>query len=146
MSPGTRRAPGSTEEDLRRIARVVFSLDSGIRWVALDQAGCPPRWAWRDSESGKLCEGEATSNEELVDPLLLLLAEGRDDLYGDSMNPTARHLLFVVLAYADIVQIVVRVGRDAHVSVAADEHVDAYGLGTRLAQLLDHRSELPSGR
>jgi hypothetical protein len=115
--------------------------------VALEEAGCAPRWAWRDPESGKLCVGETTSNnDELVDPLLLMLAEGRDDLYGDSMNANERHLLFVVLAYADMAQIVARFGRDAHVSVATDEHVDAYRLGTRLAKLLDRRSELPSGR
>ncbi len=144
--PHSKCTTRSTEEAFGRIAREVFSLDPGIRWVALEQAGCAPRWARRNSESGKLCVGEATANEELVDPLLLMLAEGRDDLYGESMNPNARNLLFVVLAYADIVQIVARAGRDAHVSLAADEHVDAYGLGTKLAQLLDRRSELPSVR
>jgi hypothetical protein len=75
-----------------------------------------------------------------------MLAEGRTDLYGDSVNPNVRHLLFVVLAYEDIVQIVARVGRDAHMSIAADTHVDAYELGTRLAQFLVRRSELPAGR
>jgi hypothetical protein len=75
-----------------------------------------------------------------------MLAEGRTDLYGDSVNPNVRHLLFVVLAYEDIVQIVARVGRDAHLSVAVDARVDAYELGTRVARFLARRSELPSGR
>lgn len=146
MNLCARNAIASPQKVFARIARDVFSLDPGIRWVAVEEIGCPPSWAWRDPESGKLCLGETTSDDELVDPLLLMLAEGRDDLCGDSENASARHLLFVVLAYRDMAQIVVRLGRGAHVSVATDPHLDAYRLGARLARLLHSRSELPPGR
>jgi hypothetical protein len=120
------------------LAQEVFSLDAAIEWVALEEAGREPRWAWRDSENGILYSGTTTNDAELVDPLLLMLAEGHDNLHGQGADTYLHRLLFVVLAYADLVQIVARFGLDAHVSVAVERRADAYTLGTRLADLL-HR-------
>jgi hypothetical protein len=119
------------------LAQKIFSLDAAIEWVALEEAGREPRWAWRDPETGRLCAGMTTDNAELVDPLLLMLAEGRDDLYGDETSANPHHLLFVVLAYADLVRIVAWFGPEAHISVAFAPGTDAYALGTRLIKLLD---------
>jgi hypothetical protein len=78
------------------LAQQVFMLDPAITWVALEEAGREPRWAWRDLVTGRLCAGMATASAELVDPLLLMRAEGRDDLRcneeGD--NPHHRFLSF----------------------------------------------------
>jgi hypothetical protein len=64
------------------------------------------------------------------------VAEGRSDLYGDDGSTNSHRLRFVVLAYADLVQIVAPFGRNAYVSVAIGPEADAYALGTRLAALL----------
>lgn len=121
------------------LALEVFSLDAAIQWVALEEAGREPRWAWRDPETGSLCAGTTTCDAERGDPLLLMLAEGRDDFCGHHAITNPRHLLFVVLAYTDLVQIVARFGPHAHVSVATGRNIDANTLGTRLANLL-HRN------
>ena len=129
--------------DIRRKTRFmalvpqVFSLDPAIEWVALEEAGRKPRWAWRDSETGSLCAGTATGSAELVDPLLLTLAEGRDDLQFDEEGANPHHLLFVVLAYANLVVIVVRLGPDAHISVAIAPGTDVCGVGLKLVGFLD---------
>ena len=125
----------------RLLAQGVLSLDAAIKWVALEEAGREPRWGWPDPENGHLCIGNATYNDELVDPQLLMLADGREDLYGASANSNGRHLLFVVLAYEEMLQIVARFGPDARVSTAVDRHANACWLGTRLIELLDRRSE-----
>jgi len=53
-----------------------------------------------------------------------------------------RHrLLFVVLAYADVVEIVARFGQYGHAGVAVNRHADVYTLGKRLIELLDRRTE-----
>jgi len=114
------------------LAQQVLSLDAGVEWVALEEAGREPRWAWRDPETGCLYAGTTTNDAQVVDPLLLMLAEGRDEV---DVNPCP--LLFVVLAYSDIVQIIVRLGTFAHVSVAVSPGIDAYVLGARLSNLLD---------
>ena len=120
------------------LVRGVFSLDPAIEWVALEEAGREPRWAWRDAGTGRLCTGKATNNAELVDPLLLMLAEGRNDLYDDETSANSHHLLFVILTYADLLQIVARFGLHAHISVAIPPGTDAYVLGTRLVEFLGH--------
>jgi len=56
------------------LAREVFALDTAIQWFALEKAGREPCCAWRDAETGP--------DAELVDPFVLMLAEGRDGLYG----------------------------------------------------------------
>ncbi len=81
-----------------------------------------------------------TPDTELVDPLVLMLA-GRDGLYGQEERGNPHRLLFVVLAYADFVEIVVRFGRYDHAGVAVNRHADVYTLGRKLTELLDRRKE-----
>ncbi len=119
------------------LARHVFSLDAGIGWFALEEAGCEPRSAWRDQEVGRL-RGSATANTvQLIDPLLFLVAGGYDARSGTDQSVNPHRLHFVILAYTDVVQIVVRLGADAHASVAISPGVDAYALGTRLVKLFE---------
>jgi hypothetical protein len=126
-----------------RLAELVLSLDAAIEWVALEQAGHEPRWAWRDPESGTVYAGAAAANLNVVDPLLLMLAEGDCDRSGGDANARPYRLLFVVLAYAEMVQIVARFGADAHLSVAVSPQVDAYALGSRLTSLLERHTGRP---
>ena len=79
------------------LAEEVFALDTAIQWFALERAGREPRCARRDAETGRVFEAATTSGTELVDPLLLLLAEGRASLYGQEECRNPRGLLFVVL-------------------------------------------------
>jgi hypothetical protein len=125
------------------LAQEVFSLDAAIQWVALEEAGREPRWAWRGPKTGSLCVGTTTYDAELVDPLLLMLAEGSDGSHGHDAITNPHRLLFVVLAYADLVQIVARFGPHAHVSVATDQSIDVNALGARLANLLDRSAQEP---
>jgi len=125
------------------LAQQVLALDSAVEWVALEEAGREPRWAWRDPVSGEVCAGSATGNAQIADPLLLMLAEGGDDLFGEDTICNPCHLLFVVLAYEDIVQIVARMGTEAHVSVAVAPGTDPYVLGTKLMGLLDRCARPP---
>jgi hypothetical protein len=111
----------------RLLAPEVFRLDPSIRWFAMEEAGQEPCWAGRDT--GAACHAE------LVDPLLLMVAEGGDRI-GRAEVENPHRLLYVVLAYADLVQIVVRFGRSGHIGVAVDRDADACGLGMQLAELL----------
>jgi len=114
------------------LAQHVLSLDSSIEWVALEEAGREPRWAWRDAKSGKLCAGSAAGHAHIADPLLFLLADGGGDL------PDEEHRVrFIVLAYEDVVQIFARLRPSAHVTIAVSPGADPYVLGTKLAGLLD---------
>jgi hypothetical protein len=123
-------------ECFRTLAQQVFSLHPCVDWVVLEEAGCEPRWAWRDTHSGKLCVATSTNNAQLIDPLLFMLAERCDDASKEDTVANPHRLLFVVLAYADVVQIVARMGADAHISVGVLSAMDAYSLGTKLASLL----------
>ncbi len=114
------------------LAQHVLSLDSSIEWVALEEAGREPRWAWRDAQSGSLCAGSAVGNSHIADPLLFLLAEGGGDLADDE-----HRVRFIVLAYDDIVQIVARLRPSAHITLAASPGIDPYALGTKLTSLLE---------
>ena len=118
------------------LAQHVFSLAATIEWFALEEAGCKPRWAWRDQETGRLC-GSTASDVHLIDPLLFMVADDYDSTpeADDSLNP--HRLRFVILAYSDLVQIVARFGPAAHASVAIPRGVDAYVLGTKLVNLLE---------
>ena len=127
-----------------RLARHVLSLDSAIEWVALEEAGREPRWAWRDSETGDLCAGSATGNAQVADPLLFMLAEGGDNLHGEEITGNPHSLRFVVLVYADVVQIVARLRPNAYVTVAAAPGVDPYVLGDKLTSLLDRCAQPPA--
>ena len=125
------------------LARQVFGLSPDIEWVVLEEAGCEPRWAWRDPETGKLCLATTTNNAQLIDPLLFMLAERSDDVSEEETITNPHRLVFVVLVYADIVQIVARMGGDAHVSIAVSSAIDAHSLGTKLTSLLDSYVQSP---
>jgi len=127
----------------RILSQQVFSLHPGVEWVVLEEAGCEPRWAWRDSDTGKLCLGTTRNNAQLIDPLLFMLAEPSDDVSEEEAVTNSHRLLFVVLAYADMVQIVARMGADAHISVAVSPAIDAHSLGTKLTSLLDRSLHSP---
>jgi len=121
------------------LTKEVFSLGAAIRWLALEEAGQKPRWAYRDPANGELRACTTTHDAEPVDPLLFLAAEGPAGLYGDEGGTNSHRLRFVVLAHADLVQIVARLGRAAYVTVAIGPETDAYALGTRLANLLERQ-------
>ena len=123
------------------LAREVFALDAEIRWFALEEAGREPCCARRNAEIGRVFAAATTPDTELVDPLVLMLAEGRDGLYVPEESRNPRGLLFVVLAYGDFVEIVVRFGRYHHAGVAVNRHADVYTLARKLTELLDHRTK-----
>ncbi len=131
------RGGGKRKTTFGMLAQQVLSLDSGVEWVALEEAGREPRWAWRDRNSGALCAGSAGGNAQIADPLLLMLAEGDGDVRAEETVDDPHHLRFVVLAYGDMVQIVARLGAHAHVTVAASPGIDPYLLGAKLTRLLD---------
>lgn len=123
------------------LAQEVFALDTAIHWFALENAGRGSCCARRDTETGAVFAAAPTPDTELVDPLVLMLAEGHDGLYGQEESRNPHRLLFVVLAYADVVQIVARFGRSGHAGVAVNRHADVYTLGRKLTELLDRRTE-----
>jgi len=133
--------PSETEKAFDLLAQEVFALDTAIQSLALEKAAREPLWARRDSETNSLCADTTTRAADLVDPLLLRLAEGRDGLYGSEEGTNPHRLLFVVLTYADFVQIVARFGRYDYVTVAVDTGADAYALGRRLTNLLDRYTQ-----
>lgn len=113
----------------------IFSFDPKIRWLALEEAAREPRWAWRNPVNGCICGGTTCEPVELVDPLLFMIAEGccPGGLPGSGQE---HQLLFAVLAYRDLVQVVARYGGGSYVTVAADPQVDANRLGTKLSEFL----------
>jgi hypothetical protein len=123
------------------LAQEVFALDTAIQWFALENVGRGSCCARRDSESGTVFAAPTTPDTELVDPLVLMLAEGRDGLYRQEESRNRHRLLFVVLAYADVVEIVARFGRHGHAGVAVNRHADVYTLGRKLTELLERRTE-----
>src|SRR2546430_81403 len=100
------RLSGTEKAAFAMFAQEVFELDTAIQWFALEKAGREPCCARRDTETGRVFAAATTT--ELVDPFVLMLAEGRDGLEEGRNH---HRLLFVVLAYADLVQIVARFGR-----------------------------------
>ena len=130
-------------QPFRILAQQVFELHPGIEWVVLEEAGCEPRWAWRDPDTGKLHLATTANNAQLIDPLLFMLAARSDDVAEEEKITNPHRLLFVVLVYADIVQIVARLGTEAHVSVGVSSAVDAPSLGTKLTRLLDTYVQQP---
>jgi hypothetical protein len=127
------RLSGNEQATFALLAREVFALDTAIQWFALEKAGREPCCAWRDAESGP--------DAELVDPFVLMLAEGRDGLYGHEEGRNPRGLLFVALAYDDFVEIVARFGRYDYAGVAVNRHADVYTLGRKLNELFDRKTE-----
>ena len=141
MSAYARSTPASSTPAFEQIACDVFSLDPGIRWVGLKQAGGRPSWVWRDPETSRRYAG--APNTELIDPLKLIQAEQRVDRCGAEANASPRRPLFLVLAYADLIEIVTRLGPDAQVSVATDRSIDVYTLGARITSLLSRTVQEP---
>jgi len=135
------RLSGTEKAAFALLAQEVFALDTAIQWFALENAGRGSCCARRDAETGKVFAAATTPDTELVDPLVLMLAEGRDGLYGQGESRKPHRLRFVVLAYADLVEIVARFGRFGHAGVAVNRPADVYTLGRKLDELLDRRTE-----
>ena len=133
------RLSGTEKAAFAMLAQEVFELDTAIQWFALEKAGREPCCARRDTETGRVFAAATTT--ELVDPLVLMLAEGRDGLYGQEESRNARGLRFVVLAYADFVEIVARFGRHDYAGVAVNRQADVYTLGMKLNELLDRKTK-----
>lgn len=118
------------------LVREVFSWDAAIRWIALDDRG-RQQLEWRDPNAEVAAAATTPGHPLTVDPLLLMLAESRHDIYdsGDRANP--QHLRFVVLAYRDHAQIVTKFGRYGQLNIGIGLAGNPYQVGTRLAGLLD---------
>src|ERR1700687_5460575 len=99
------RLSGDEKAAFALLAEEVFALDTAIQWFALEKAGREPCCARRDAATGRVLAAPVTPDTELVDPLVLTLAEGRGSLYGQEEGRNPRGLRFVVLAYADFVEI-----------------------------------------
>ena len=125
----------ASEAAFTSLVQHVFSLDSRIRWLAMEEAARRPRWAWRNPQNGGICGGMSSEPPELVDPLLFMIADGgcSGTIQGSGQE---QQLLFAVLAYRNLVQVVARYGHGAHLTVAADPQVDAYHLGAQLTGFL----------
>ncbi len=114
----------------------VLALDRAIRWVTFEEAGHAPRWVSRDVANGRIWVGASSCGDELLDPLVLVLAERRDEIYGH--GSVARPLRFLILAYDGLIQIAARCGSDSHinvVNVGIDPAADLYTLAAKLASL-----------
>ena len=135
------RFSGTEKAAFALLTQEVFALDTAIQWFVLERAGREPCCARRDEATGRVFAAPITPNTELVDPLVLMLAEGRDGLYGQEKNRNPHRLRFVVLAYADVVEIVARFGRYGHAGVAVNRHADVYTLGRKLTEVLDRRTK-----
>ena len=133
--PNTERAAR-----FRVLAREVFSWDAAIRWIALDEPGRQLQMEWRNGDIDSTPMA-ITPAHLTIDPLLLMLAESRDDIYSRRHGGDARHLRFVVLAYRDRAQIVTRFGSYGHLNLGLDLHGDAYEVGNRLVRLLDSTAD-----
>jgi hypothetical protein len=116
-------------------------LDTAIQWFTLENIGRGSYCARRDAQTGTVFAAATTTETELVDPLVLMLAEDRNGLHGQEKSRNSHRLLFVVLAYTDVVEIVARFGRYGHAGVAVTRHADVYTLGRKLIELLDRKTE-----
>ena len=135
------RLPGTGKAAFDLLVQEVFALDTAIQWFALENVGRGSYSARRDAETGTVFAAATTPDTELVDPLVLMLAEDRDGLHGQQKSRNHNRLRFVVLAYADGIEIVARFGRYGHAGVAVDRHADVYTLGRKLTELLDRSTE-----
>ena len=105
------RLSGTEETAFALLAQEVFALDTSIRWFTLENIGRGSYCARRDAETGTVFAMAATPDTELVDSLVLMLAEDRDGLHSREQSRNPHRLLFVVLTYADVVEIVARFGQ-----------------------------------
>jgi hypothetical protein len=135
------RLSGTGKAAFDLLVQEVFALDTAIQWFALENVGRGSYSARRDAETGTVLAAATTPDTELVDPLVLMLAEDRDGLHGQEKSKNHHRLRFVVLAYADVIEIVARFGRYGHAGVAVDRHADVYTLGRKLTELLDRSTE-----
>jgi hypothetical protein len=122
------------------LAREVFSWDAAIRWIALDDRG-RQQLEWRDPHTEVAAAATTPRHPLTVDPLLLMLAESRHDIYNSGDRADPQHLRFVVLAYRDHAQIVTKFGRYGQLSIGIGLAGNAYQVGTRLAGLLDNAED-----
>jgi len=120
------------------VVEQVFALDSAIQWVAIEEAGVEPRWAWRDLDTGELRAGTTTDNALLIDPLTLMLAEGPEAVPGNGDEAHSHRLRFMVLDYVDLIQLIARLGSHAYISVAISPGTDAGALGAKLTERLSN--------
>jgi hypothetical protein len=112
------------------------------RAVRLERGFSVARWrrlagnaaARRNADTGRLFAAATTPDTEVVDPLVLMIAEGRAGWYGQEENRNPYRLLLGVLAYADFVEIVDRSGRYDHAGVAVNRHADVYMSGRKLTE------------
>ena len=88
-------------------------------------------------ETGRLFAHTAADTAQVVDPLLFMVAEGYEEPSSEPATANPHRLLFVVLAYADVVQIAVRLGGDALLSVAVPPSVEAHTLGTKVISIVE---------
>jgi len=123
------------------LAQQVLALDAAIEWVALEEAGREPRWAWRNSHNGNLYTGTTAHGGRIVDPFLLMLADQATGLRAEDAIDDPRRVLFVVLAYCDCMQVVAYLRPDAHLVVALSAGTDPYVLGKKIASLLYRSTE-----
>src|SRR5579872_4901648 len=89
------------------LAQEVLSWDAAIRWIALDDGG-RQQLMWRNPDSEPATAATTPGQPLTVDPLLLMLAESRHDIYNSDHRADPQHLRFVVLAYRDHAQIVAK--------------------------------------
>jgi len=118
------------------LAREVFSWDAAIRWIALDDHG-RQRLKWRDPDTEVAAAATTPRHPLAVDPLLLMLAESRHDIYNSGDRADPQHLRFVVLAYGDRAQIVAKFGQYGQLNIGIGLGGNPYEVGTRLAGLLE---------
>jgi hypothetical protein len=135
------RLSGTEETAFALLAQGVFALDTAIQWFTLENIGRGSYCARRDAETGTVFTAATTPDAELVDPLVLMLAEDRDGLHGQEKSRNPHRLQFVVLTYTEVVEIVARFGRYGHAGVAVNRQADVYTLGRKLIELLDRRTE-----
>jgi hypothetical protein len=87
--------------------------------------------------------GRATIDAQLIDPLLPLLVDCAGNGCGVSTDDDPHQVLFIVLAYGDMAQVVARIRPDAHLIVALPPGIDPYAVGRKVVSLLDSVTQIP---
>lgn len=128
LQQGGQRRPTSA---FWQVVEAILSLDRAIRWVAWEETGQPPRWVWRDPGKGNLQRGTGSWNDELLDPLIPVLAERRNDIYG--METDSPQVRFIIIAYRNLVQVAVPCGPHSHLTFGVEPGADACRLATTAA-------------
>ena len=115
------------------LAREVFSWDAAIRWIALDDRG-RQQLEWRDPNAEVAAAATTPGHPLTVDPLLLMLAGDRHDIYysGDRADPHTSDCRLATGIRANRHKIGVRPAQHRYWFGG-----NAYQVGTRLAGLQD---------